>query len=179
MTTKNILIKKKDVVEIKMMKLWYKLGTFWDSITDIPYFIKKVFSYIPVLWREYDWDAEVSLLKIIKFKVSRIRKLIEENKRHEDWEKDVANMITLEAMIDRYLSDILFDECYDDFWYRPENQLMFKPAKDGECFGEVETLPEKSEEEWKARSNAYNRLKEDEWEEIFLFMKDNLRNWWD
>lgn len=43
--------------------------------------IHRLIAWIPVLWKDEDWDPAY-LFEVLRFKISRMRREIERNKRH-------------------------------------------------------------------------------------------------
>lgn len=50
--------------------------------------IVRFIAWFPVLWKDEDW-SEHYLYEIMRFKISRIRKELDKNKRHVGYEKNV------------------------------------------------------------------------------------------
>lgn len=61
---------------------------------------KRFFVWFPILWKDEDWDSAY-LFEIMRFKISRIRKEVEKNKRHIGYEKDVRDMKVAEELLNR------------------------------------------------------------------------------
>ena len=75
---------------------------------DIAYFIRKQFRFaerlikwIPVLYKDEDWDYDY-LLRIIDFKLSRLRKVVAEDDIHYDAPWTVKKIDVIRGRLDRY-----------------------------------------------------------------------------
>jgi len=91
--------------------------------------IKRFIAWFPIIWHDEDWDYAY-LFKIMQFKISRIRKEVEKNQRHLNWEKDVRDMKVAEELLSRI--------GFSDFYYKLHEQL-----KDRERVGKC-SCPEKT-----------------------------------
>lgn len=100
-----------------------KIEPFISYLKHCRRFIKRLYAWIPILWKDEDWDSAY-LYEIMAFKISRLRKDMEESARHLGYEKDVHNMKIAENLLQRQgLSDFYYDndeknrqycECPDD-----------------------------------------------------------------
>jgi hypothetical protein len=116
------------------------LEEFWEDTKDIlnkPRIwirrgkrrIKRFIAWFPIIWKDEDWDSTY-LFEIMRFKISRIRKEIERNKRHVGYEKHAKQMLVAEELLDR----IGFSNFYFD-----QSEHMKEMEKDGKC-----TCPEET-----------------------------------
>ena len=87
--------------------------------------IKRYIAWIPVLWKDENWDYAY-LFEIMRFKISRMRKEIERNKRHVGYKEDLRQMKVAEELLRRVADS-------DDFYYELFEQLENK-EKQGKCF---------------------------------------------
>ena len=66
------------------MKLINNIRRFGDNVS-------RWFSYLPVLWRAYDFDYS-SILSVERHQIKRVRDSINHYRNHVNWEQDVASM---------------------------------------------------------------------------------------
>lgn len=66
------------------MKLINNLRRFGDNIS-------RWFSYLPILWKVYDFDYS-SILSVERHQIKRVRDSIIHYRNHLNWEQDVASM---------------------------------------------------------------------------------------
>ena len=67
-----------------MMKLINNIRRFGDNVS-------RWFSYLPVLWRAYDFDYS-SILSVERHQIKRVRDSINHYRNHVNWKQDVASM---------------------------------------------------------------------------------------
>lgn len=112
----------------------------------IYYFIKRVIAYLPLLWKDQDWDS-VYLLDMMKFKLSRMRKLHERAISNRGWwgensPKAIKQMRTCEILLERMGEqaygrmaelhsrvDIVSYMQYCDYMYKQDAELFCKIFK--------------------------------------------------
>lgn len=104
--------------------LWCSfLDTFWyswaDPIRGFFRSVRRVIDYIPVVWNSYDWDHSY-LLKLMQYKLKRMRKHHEKHHRHVGVEKTIKQLLVCEQLLDRLAKDQYTDHDYSDHlekWY--------------------------------------------------------------
>jgi len=110
----------------------------WDLIcnNEISYFLRKqgrflkrIISWIPVLYNDEDWDYAY-LLYIIDFKLKQIREVILDDDIHVDSSKTVKKIDIIRGRLDRYLNS----EKY--LGERPEREdtIFFNEDNDADGF---------------------------------------------
>lgn len=80
---------------------WYKkLRLYWwrNGLSRV----KRVWAWLPIICADRDWDA-VFLYKIMQFKISRMRKNMEENARHVGYERNIKEMKVTELLLQRLI----------------------------------------------------------------------------
>jgi len=149
--------------------------------------IKKIIEYIPILLKDEDWDYS-SLLTLIQYKVSRMKKCIKEN----DYiiEEQINNIC---ESIDKTINDIdnyfnayeLFEKEYGDIY--EELGLEHKWVKLDNGNSRMATVYKNTDVEIKPRHEAkikkhINKQLEYEqnlWNNIWDGIKLNGQKWWD
>ena len=108
---------------------------------DVAYFIRKQFRFaerlirwIPVLYNDEDWDYDY-LLRIIDFKLGRLRKVMVEDDIHYDAPWTVKKIDVIRGRMDRfsnshkYLGDMPCSDNVDEWFERTEEgHLRFKES---------------------------------------------------
>lgn len=93
---------------IKYSSLWWR---FWLHLPgDVFCFLVRIWDYAPLLWEDRDWDYAY-LLRMMRFKIQRMRKSMERNTVIANAEDYVAET----AAIDVLLRNVI-DEDPDDEW---------------------------------------------------------------
>ena len=87
------------------MRIRYIIREIKDYIKyDIPYGIKNLIKWFPLVWKDRDYDHNY-ILYALKFKIHNTRKLHERNKRHVGVEKEIHCMKVCEILLDRLIKD--------------------------------------------------------------------------
>lgn len=77
--------------------------------------IKSVLSWIPFLWSNYDWSYG-DLLRLIAFKIGRMRKEFESSKYVRHPKKQLRKMKTCEVLLNRIADEgYLYGKVWDDY----------------------------------------------------------------
>lgn len=146
---------------------------------------KRIKSWLPILWNDEEWDYTY-LFRIMRFKISRMRKEIEKNGRHVGYEKQVEEMKIAEFVLNRLAEH--------DFYF--DNNERFKEhAKKGKCtcpeiLNTYKELPhgctrmnfhhcefcKKSFKYWYKREDAKERA---DLQYVFNYIAKKCQRWWD
>src|ERR1051325_2723979 len=108
-----------------MSIFWYKdkwglrhrtdLGEFVHNFTHPIYDffrqLKRLIEYIPVIWKDRDWDYHY-LLVMLKYKLSRHRKDMENDTWHTQAKRRAKEMRTCELLLDRLIKDEYHENIY-------------------------------------------------------------------
>ena len=147
--------------------------------------IKKIIQYIPILWKDEDWDFEYILI-LLKFKLNRIKNTIYQNNiiaKHEQRNIFIGINKTI-SHIDNYIRDIdAFEEIYGELPF----EISFKTEKCGngrysQIMLNKNTQKPLTEEE----KNLYydyvlkaTEFQQKEWELMFDTIKQEGQKWWE
>lgn len=137
--------------------------------------LRNVARWIPVLWRDVDWDYS-SLLEVVRFKIMNMRKHHREHRNHADWEEVAGQMTAAEGCLGRLLADDYARELWDahdmefprgEFARTAEGMWMLPPMPDEArvSFGRVV-----------AEEERLRQLDLDEFAHVFV---KHVRGWWD
>lgn len=162
----------KNTNDIKEL-LNYKMG-FWEDkkysiinfFKSIQYFfhdlingIKNIFIYLPIIWKDRDWDY-LFLLDLISFKLKRMQKCFKKYSCSVDSKEDIENMQKVIDLIKTY-NDL------DNFSFYGD---------------EVEKIEKSNIEDKEYYIHRYYRaiydLENATFEGIFYFLSKYLRGWW-
>lgn len=91
-------------------------------VTKVIRFIKRLFYYMPVIWKDEDWDYE-SIYYFLKYKLKRLQKAQEQDALHTDSDKYAKQIKTCLGYLDRYLHWV-------DYVDYPIDDIIFTPAQD-------------------------------------------------
>lgn len=174
------------------MRLFYKIERMFNYIRyDIPYGLRNLWNWFPVIWNHRSWDAVFSLM-VLKKSLTEVRDTIERNARHLGYEKDVRRMTVAIECLKRILeeddfsyTDMVFDK-HDKKW--GELEFSFKDVE-GTNGNLSETIfsrdnvntkedEEQEEKEYKWCSERERKLRQQDIDILFDTMK-HFRKWWD
>lgn len=82
---------------------------------DVPYGIKNLISWFPVIWNHRDWDAEYSLI-MLRESLSRLNEVVKEDTWHLDAKKNEKDITICIECLKRLTG-------YNNFSYR---DMVFK-----------------------------------------------------
>ncbi len=143
--------------------------------------IKNIVSWVPVIWKDRDWDQSF-FYKILRFKLYKMKKYFETDSLAADSENIKNNIGKCIDILDRLIEDDYASESYkkhDEKWGEIRLNL-----DDGNLeIDRKNVLTEKDREE--ERYEFFNILKEehklrnDDINSLFDLLKKNVEEWWD
>lgn len=108
-------------------ELRWKLEKLFNNVTypfkRIYWFLDRVITMIPILWKDQDWDYE-GIYYYLEFKLKRLREVLVEDDIHKDSPRCVKEIDLCLEHLNRYLN-------WDDYLVWP---------MDGPVFGKPETV---------------------------------------
>lgn len=116
-------------------------------------FIPRLWAYLPVIWRDEDWDYGY-LLEVMQFKLARLRNSLT---HHNDDDKHKKRIRIVELLIGRVIASE-YGQAEHDEWAKNE-------PKDWDKMKDIITRVEYSENQ--------------DLEMLFNIMKKHIRRWWD
>ena len=157
-------------------------------------YAKRVFAYMRFLWQEdiEEWDS-VYMFKMWAFVLERHRRVIQGNKRHFYWKRDVRNMLICEECLkrlatigdDRYESTKRF---FGGRGYFDTCEFRFEPIVNSDLRrmvvlydGVLETEEQKKRHRAETRASiAYDKALVKQLEELFCnTLRKQYKSWWD
>ena len=154
-----------------------KYPSHWPGIWHVRLFFTKLFkvlAYIPVLWNNEDFDHGY-ILKLLRYKIARTRDHIaKHHKLHTEWQKDVWNMNFAILLLDRIIADDYFVE----EWHTHFEKWEKKPVLEGDHY----VWPSMSDEEraeWEPLHQKTVKAEQDDWHNLWKFLDEHLKEWWD
>lgn len=136
-------------------------------ITKIIEKIIKIIQYIPILWRDEDWDYEY-LLDLISFKLNKMKKCLIKN--------NIVEHNQLRAMI------ISINQCLDHIENYQDPTVSKFTKLYGECPVKITFGQELTEEENELCHEYFlkhHNFEQDEWNKIWDTIKEHGQSWWD
>lgn len=111
-----------DSIHYSSVGLW--LLNLKDRVTTIPAKVVNVVSWIPFLWNDYDYDYS-TILRLLEYKISRLRKHVEKHRMHTCWAKDAKQMRRAELVCKRL---------YKGNYYQMAEHLSIRDSVDYENY---------------------------------------------
>ena len=165
---------REDIVESYF--LWEVKDNFFCFFRGIRQFfrrIAKIFIYLPIIWKDEDWDYEY-VLDLIDFKIARMGKrlaklgYVEEAKQIEETREYIKDYIDTD---DRYLK-VEPEPFPIDFDVRNNTFVTLRAET-------REVLTDEEEEEHRQYITRMYAWQQQQWDKIWDSLKANLSRWWD
>ena len=147
--------------------------------------IYKILCYLPLLWRDEDWDYEYMLL-LLRHKINNLgttilgNNIIKESKDVYDSTKEVVKAIDKFLKADEVFADLygdkydyIADRVYHDTIYNDDNTTSLKAMIDGRPTS-------KKEDDLLAKFyQDMFKFEQETWDNIWDLIKQHGRTWWD
>lgn len=121
----------------KIFDLWFVPKTF---LRDFFIFLQKLKVWIPVIWKDRDWDDSY-IFEIIKTKLITQRKCLVENNRHTGISETNRDITICLNLIERFQQSYYEIEYFDYY----ENEIWFDEVEDIEEGGSINLFEMKSQ----------------------------------
>jgi hypothetical protein len=139
--------------------------------------VARLCAWLPVIWKDEDYDYHY-LLRIMRFKIGRMRKHINAHAHHVNFEKDCHRMRIAECLINRLLSSN-YEESEYNRMEREWGKLVINDQ--GRLRHEKETDENKNaiDQQFMEMCKNAERQEEADWAYLFAHLKRYMRRWWD
>lgn len=166
--------------------LWEFTSKFSDPVMGFFSWIKRSLQYAWVLRDDRDWDYQF-ILDLLKYKISRHRKLVVKNYIVASSPVQYAEMLHVEKLIEKYQDN---EFCKEDFDAHDKKwgkmSMEFEDDSNGKSKLNFNRPNAQTEEEKEQESREYmNILEKSElekqkcWDDIFDSMKAYMEGWWE
>ncbi len=158
---------------------YYKI---YDEIDTFFFRIKNVFRWLPIIWRDQDWDKHY-LYTILYFKLKNMEEFFRSENTHIAEAENIAKEIQIAKILAKRLADEVHLEnaimWHDKIYERPEFEEMFKDIPGSEYSLYVgDPDKERGESFYKCcRHSDYMEQRDKEY--LFDHMKKKINRWWD
>jgi hypothetical protein len=146
----------------KYCSRWWKFWTYVPG--DIWDFIVRLYDYAPLLWEDRDWD-HAHLLRMMRFKINRMRHHMETHAIIAHAEDHVAEMAQAEVMLRN-----IDDEDPDDEWSMHWNQWHVSLKDFNDC---------KDPLGCQKALRATHRRERRNWHGLWKHLDKYMQGWWD
>lgn len=161
---------------------WY-FKTFFERI-------RRIISYIPILWNMYDWDYSYAI-NIFTFQLERIAKNIEDNDKYLTSKSKAQRIRTITKLMKKVYDDEYSMEYYDimekkygkaamNISFEPidkENsgQQLYEMKREWDSYDNSEEI----EKEYKRLFNLSQEKQKKAENLVWKLIEHNIRNFWD
>lgn len=149
------------------------------------YFFKNLKEFLPILWRDRDWDHGF-LMSLLEFKLKKMEKYLDKSEILEDGRKYALEIHEVLMLIETYNSNYYFDMAHEEIERKWGKQKRYTREDEN---GNVEWLimyenetSENEKECEKDRRRIMDKAKEAErknWNAIWEKLSKNLETWWE
>jgi len=157
-------------------------------ITSIITSIKNVLRWIPIIWRDRNWD-HTFLYIILQFKLSNMEKYLRKYGSSINAEKDADRIKTCVNLLKRLMNDEYHDKVFkkhDEKWGKPEfnwielkDQPKYKELKIKRLNVITEKDKEQEEKEYDNLIKIGNYSKQQDIDYLFETIRKYHQGWWD
>lgn len=171
---------------------WRARDLYWE-VRNFPKFVKHVWEYLPILYRDRDYDYS-SMLEMTAYKCKRMRVYIEKYGHLESGEKVCKELRFAEILIDRILEDDYCSKESEDLdrQYGSMTLLSRKASDDNDitagckeilftrerCASDPKLIEKEKEENRRIRDKA-EKLKQYDYDLLFKHLRKRIQRWWD
>lgn len=168
----------------------WRLQDLWRAIKYIPKYLLKVLQYSVILWDDRDFDSTY-LLKLMLFKLQRLRKHITKHNILRDTHKISKQILVVETLLTNLIQDDYVQELYEAHRQKwGEAVAYYKPVEDTTYDGmhevrmttrKVSTEGERLQErkELVTISRQAERAHRRDLKRLFQLIHRDLEKWWD
>ena len=137
--------------------------------------IKRIIDYIPLLWRDEDWDWHY-IFRMLRYKIKRTREHMAVcGARGENWERDNANMQRAEDLLTRILNDDYMSKGSEEHYEK--YPMKFEKMPDG--MYRMKEYGEEQKVQSKQIRDEMQKLYNQDWDDVWALLKSQIGNWWD
>ncbi len=159
----------------------------FDSLIVVPFEkITNIIRWIPILWRDKNWNGSTDLLRIIDFKIAQMERCV----RDDTWHSDTSEKIK-EIEIARGCLERLIDGNYCKIGWEKHNtkygvlRSVAAHSGVGALNGEISTSKPNFFPNSKAARASMDKLwkleekrRSDDYDKLFSILKENSGGWW-
>jgi hypothetical protein len=159
----------------KSFTIWIDTVKFIETlIENIKTGIKNCCLWIKVIWIDKQWD-DYFFLKIMRFKLSLMENYFRFHGMSTESENDANKMKRCIVLLDRILDDNYSEEAFSEYnkKYKINNDdfdlaSITKPIKDPT-----------QQADFKSAIQIETEMKENDFNELFQIIRENIQSWWD
>lgn len=154
------------------------IGNIWNEIKNLPYNIKNIIRWIPVLWNNFDWDSEY-LLDIMRFKLSRMEKYFRNDAIIADNEEIAKKISSAIYFIDKLCDGVYEDEAYKKYYDEyPNGTGFYETEIGGKRHFFLKPMTQEQRKLFHECTDECDRFNRYYKEQLFKTLSE-FQNWWD
>jgi hypothetical protein len=170
---------------------WWNIKNTWEHFCHnvfspfrrFFYWFGKSCQYARFLWNDADFDYS-SILRLLQYKIGRVRKTIYENNLIENTDFYTRQMIMAETMLEELIEDDFARELHDAHdakWGKLQWKDNPNPGTGALWRANVKTPADRAQEHKEAGElmNEEERLRAKAYHDTFVFISKYVRYWWD
>jgi hypothetical protein len=178
---------------IEKIRLWWKFeGRYYH--TNFIYGIKNLWNWLPVIWKDRDWD-QVFVYEVLIHKLEKQAAYIYQHGNHVSAKRDAEKMFLCARLARIQQEDLYMDEYHDTY----EMKIEFVPTDETERLFTMESeIISENFDEYLAKYQRQYRLmdktdldkqeiavkiarnnQERSRKLLFKIMEENIERWWD
>ena len=165
------------MIDKEELLITLKHPSAWPGIWHVRLFFRKLFkvcAYVPVLWNNEDFDHGY-ILKLLRYKIKRTRNHIAKHQLHTEWQRDVWNMNYALLLLDRVMADDYFIDEHHAHWEKWP--MKFEVDEQGRHFSPSMSDAERAD--WEPLHQKTVQAEQDDWHNLWKFLDEHLKEWWD
>lgn len=197
----NFLVKIKETIVDKFETLQYHIESYgyWYALVTRPFNnyvvhpierVVRIFQWIPTLWNDTDWNDR-DILQILDYKLSRVRKALEDGYGEENWKKErFAEIDEVRGLLKTILEGehvtterAAHSEKYGDIGMHGVDTDQPHLKRCVFTYSKVDPSDEAKMEEASHESYKISELEEqrekEAYDRAFKLLAENCRKWWD
>lgn len=140
----------------------------------------KVFlSWLPIIWQDRDWDWEY-ILSILQFKIIKVRDHTKECGNHVNDPKYIKEMNKAIKMIDEVISENPLEKEFANYYkkYGHPKQILVPTKEKTSVMYNCKYISEKARLEYMNLLHEEMEAIQKNWNDLFDYLKDHMKNWW-
>ncbi len=157
------------------------IADVWKRVVDVLYWprrlfyrLERIWAYLPILWRDHDWDHSY-ILRLLAFKLRRVQKALAKG-HHANREQEARRVQICAELLERIVAS---DYLTNEMWAHKIElaPLRWKPYGDPkDDLMELINTPDPGFREASLRSDAREKA---DWAMFLKIFGRHLFSWWD
>jgi hypothetical protein len=159
----------------KGMKIWIDTVDFVETLVDnIKNGVENCYLWIKTIWVDKQWD-DYFFLKIMKLKLTLMEKYFRHHGMSTESVKDADNIKRCITLLDRILNDNYSEEAFAEY-----NRKYKINNDDFDLASITKPIVDPTQQaDFKSAIQIETDMKENDFNELFKIIRENIQSWWD